>query len=299
MQVRFKHLAIPVSIIAGVGAALVTTAVAQSGGRTAQAVVPSLQQLPPTSAHLTGPDEFRTGAGANPTGHPTATGNVLITVNEATNEICAYFTPSDDLGPYLAFHLHEGTSDVRNAPVSVNFNVTPGTSGPLAKCVIDAANAPSVAIDPASFYFNVHTTAFPTGAISGQLSRTSETQLLSTPFRAYDTRFNTAGKFAPATTRTIDLTASGIPLGARAAIVTVTVTRADANGFLTVYSAALATAPNTSNVNFTANQDIANNITVALDATRSIKITSGATGTQPGAVGSNEDVIVDVVGYVV
>jgi hypothetical protein len=251
------------------------------------------------SAHLTGADEFRTGAGANPTGHATATGNVLITVDEATNEICAYFTPSDDLGPYTAFHIHAGDSSIRNAPPLVNFGVTNPTTGPLSKCVTDAVNAPDIAADPAGFYFNVHTAAIPTGAISGQLSRTSETQLLSTPFRAYDTRFNTAGKFAPGTTRTIDLTASGIPLGARAAIVTVTVTRADANGFLTVYSAALATAPNTSNVNFTANQDIANNLTVAIDGARSIKITSGATGTQPGAVGSNEDVIVDVVGYVV
>jgi hypothetical protein len=57
-----------------------------------------------------------------------------------------------------------------------------------------------------------------------------------------------------------------------------------------VYSSALATAPNTSNVNFGANVDAANNITVATDGTAKIKITSGATG--------NEDVVVDVVGYV-
>jgi hypothetical protein len=51
-------------------------------------------------------------------------------------------------------------------------------------------------------------------------------------------------------------------------------------------------------VNFTTGEDIANNITVATDGAGKIKITSGATGTQPGAVGSNEDVIVDVVGFV-
>jgi len=299
MPFRIKHLAIPVSIIAGVGAALVTSAVAQSGGRSVQAVVaPPLAQLPPLSAHLTGADELRTGAGANPTGHPTATGNALITVNESTNEICAYFTPSDDLGAYNLFHIHAGDSTIRNGPVVVDFAVTAGTTGPLSKCVTDA-DAPVIAANPAGFYFNVHTTAFPTGAMSGQLSRTSETQLLATPFRAYDTRFGGLTKFAPATTRTIDLSASGIPLGARSAIVTVTVTRADANGFLTVYSAALATAPNTSNVNFTANQDIANNITVATDGAGKIKITSGAAGTTPGAVGSNEDVVVDVVGFII
>ena len=297
MQVRIKHLAIPVSIIAGVGAALVTSAVAQSGGRSVQAVTPTLAQRP-ISAHLTGPDEFRT-APANPTGHPTATGNVIITVNESTNEICAYFTPSDDLGPYTAFHIHAGDSTIRNAPPLVNFGVTNPTTGPLSKCVVDAVNAPDIALDPTQFYFNVHTAAFPTGAISGQLGQnSSETQLLAAPVRVYDTRFGGLTKFAPATTRTIDLSASGIPLGARAAIVTVTVTQADNAGFLTVYSASLATAPNTSNVNFTAGEDIANNITVATDGANKIKITSGAAGTQPGAVGSNEDVVVDVVGFV-
>ena len=298
MPVRIKHLAIPVSIIAGVGAALVTSAVAQSGGRSVQAAVaPPLAQLPPLSAHLTGADEFRTGPGANPTGHPTATGNALITINEATDQVCAYFTPSDDLGAYSAFHIHAGDSTIRNGGIVVDFAVTAGTTGPLSKCVTDV-DASDIAADPAGFYFNVHTATFPTGALSGQLSRTSETQLLATPFRAYDTRFGGLTKFAPATTRTIDLSASGIPLGARAAIVTVTVTQADNAGFLTVYSASLATAPNTSNVNFTAGEDIANNITVATDGANKIKITSGAAGTQPGAVGSNEDVVVDVVGFV-
>jgi len=289
MQVRFKHLAIPASIIAAVGATLITSAVAQSGGRSVQAVTPTVGQQA-LSAHLTGADEFRTGAGANPIGSPTATGNVIITVNQATNEICAFFTPSDDLGQYLAWHIHEGNSTIRNAGVLVNFGVTP-TTGPLSKCVTDAVNAPRILANPTGFYFNVHSTAFPTGVISGQLGFSSETQLLSAPFRAYDTRFGGLTPFAPSTTRTIDLSASGIPLGARAAIVTVTVTRANAAGFLTVYSAALTVPPNTSNVNFGAAVDAANNITVATDGTGKIKITSGATGT--------EDVVVDVVGFVV
>jgi CHRD domain len=290
MQVRIKHLAIPVSIIAGVGAALITSAVAQSGGRSVQAVAPALAQHP-SSAHLTGADEFRTGAGANPTGHPTATGNVIVTVNRATNEICASFTPSDDLGPYTAFHLHLGDFDTRNAGIAVNFGVTNPSTGPLTKCVVDAANAPDVADFPGDYYFNVHSVAFPTGAISGQLSgTTAETQLLGAPIRVYDTRFGGLTPFAPNTTRIVDLSASGIPLGARAALVTVTVTRADGGGFLTVYSAALTAAPNTSNVNFGL-QDSANNITVATDGAGKIKISSGATG--------NEDVVVDVVGFII
>ena len=40
MPVRIKHLAIPVSIIAGVGAALVTSAVAAGGGQRSTQAAP-------------------------------------------------------------------------------------------------------------------------------------------------------------------------------------------------------------------------------------------------------------------
>jgi len=308
MQARFKHLAIPVSIIAGVGATLITTAVAQSGGRSAQAT--GSDTFVTFHTFLNGQDETRTAP--NPVSGPgdlTAFGEVVVTIDKATNQVCANLTATN-LAPLSGFHIHAGNDTIRTGPIVVDFAPASGDEAPFYNCVVDT-DAAAIAANPAGFYLNAHTlavvappkAAFPAGAISGQLDNvsttgTKETNLLATPFRVYDTRFGGLTKFAPATTRTIDLSASGIPLTARAAIVTVTVTRADANGFLTVYSAALATAPNTSNVNFTANQDIANNITVATDGAGKIKITSGAAGTTPGAVGSNEDVVVDVVGYV-
>jgi len=303
MPIRIKHFAIPVSIVAGVGAALVTSAVAQSGGPRTTLTAPPFGQsgtVLPLSALLNGDDEAK---GTNPIGDVNAFGSVLITVNTATNQVCGNLE-STTVGPFIMFHIHIGDQTVRNGDVVVDFAPPAGQTAPYHNCVIDS-DAAAIAANPSGYYVNVHTTAHPTGAMSGQLAfrspttmDTQETHLLGTPFRAYDTRFNGAGKFTPGTTRPIDLTASGIPVGARAAIVTVTVTRADNAGFLTVYSNALAEAPNTSNVNFTANEDIANNITVATDGNNMIKITSGAAATTPGAVGSNEDVIVDVVGYV-
>jgi hypothetical protein len=296
MAVRVKHLAIPVSIIAGVGAALVTSAVAQSGGQRSTQAAPPFSQpgvVVPLATFLNGADENRP---PNPTGDPAATGEALLTVNTGTNEVCVNFSATG-LGTFNGFHIHQGGPTVRNGPIVIDFAPPVGATAPFSKCVVDT-DAAAVAANPAGFYLNAHTATFPTGAISGQLdfrsafSQTAqETQLLPAPYRAYDTRFNNLTKFAPSTTRTIDLTLSGIPVGARAAIVTVTVTRADAAGFIIVYSNALAAAPNTSNLNFSANEDHANNITVATDGANKIKITSGATG--------NEDVIVDVVGYVI
>lgn len=300
MQVRIKHLAIPVSIIAGVGAALITSAVAQSGGRAAQAT--GSDTLVTFRTFLNGQDETRIAP--NPITGPgdlTAFGEAIVTIDKSNNQICVNFTDTG-LGEYNLFHIHAGNDTIRNGPVVVDFAPGTANTNPFYTCVTDT-DASAIAANPAGFYLNAHTDAFPAGAISGQLDNefttgSKETNLLATPQRAYDTRFNTAGKFAPATTRTIDLSGFGVPSGARAAIVTVTVTQADNAGFLTVYSNALASAPNTSNVNFSAHEDIANNITVAVDSTGKIKITSGAAGTQPGAVGSNEDVVVDVVGYV-
>lgn len=294
MAVRVKHLALPVSIIAGVGAALITSAVAQSGGeRTAQAT--GSDTLVTFSTFLSGQDELRVAPNPpTPVGDVNAFGDAFVTIDKSNNEICVNFTDTG-LGAYNLFHIHSGNDTIRNGPVVVDFAPGAGRVNPYHTCVTDT-DAVAIAANPAGFYLNAHTTLFPGGAISGQLGNKSttdgikETNLLAAPYRAYDTRFNNLTKFAPGTTRTIDLSASGIPAGARAALVTVTVTRADAAGFLTVYSNALATAPNTSNVNFGAAVDAANNITVAVDSTSKIKITSGATG--------NEDVIVDVVGYV-
>jgi len=296
MQVRFKHLAIPVSIIAGVGATLITSAVAQSGGQRSAQLAGS-DTLTTYKTFLTGQDELRT-APANPIGKVDAFGEAIVTIDKSTGEICVNLT-STNLDPFFLFHIHAGDDTIRNGPVVVDFHPAAAQTSPFHSCVTDTVHAAQILANPAGFYLNAHTNTpppgFPTGAISGQLNNefttgTKETNLLAAPFRAYDTRFGGLTPFAPSTTRTIDLSASGIPVGARAAIVTVTVTRATAAGFLTVYSNALATAPNTSNVNFGAAVDAANNITVATDGANKIKITSGATGT--------EDVVVDVVGYV-
>ena len=289
MPLRAKHLTVPVSIIAGIGAAFITSAVAQSGGTRSPQSGPPFSQtgaVVALGATLSGPDE-NTGAGNF---DPDGTGSLLVTINTTTNEVCGNVTTAN-LTAFTNFHLHIGppAPAPRTGSPVIDFAPPAGTTGSFSKCVIDT-DAAAIAANPTAYYANVHTTEFTGGAISGQLAfRTSEMQLLGAPIRVYDTCFGGLTKFAPNTTRTIDLSAAGIPVGATGALVTVTVTQAEGAGFLTVYSNALGTMPNTSNVNFTNGEDIANNIIVATDGNNKIKISSGATGT--------EDVIVDVVGY--
>ena len=77
-------------------------------------------------------------------------------------------------------HIHPGAVGV-NGSVLVNTTLAPGdvtlnsngiASFSKSNINLTVANAQAIMADPAGFYFNVHTTANPTGAIRGQLSRT-------------------------------------------------------------------------------------------------------------------------------
>jgi hypothetical protein len=162
-----------------------------------------------------------------------------------------------------------------------------------------AAQAQAIVDEPADYYLNVHTGPFPDGAIRGQLTSRGEDvgglRLLASPVRAYDSRGSGQQKLENNGTRVIDLTAgangqpSGLPIGARAAIVTLTVTQTVDGGYLTLYSNALAANPGTSTVNWTeSNQDVAATTTVAVDGAGRVKVSAGPRGTH---------VIVDVIGY--
>ncbi|WP_407836354.1 PKD domain-containing protein [Streptomyces sp. DSM 116496] len=80
----------------------------------------------------------------------------------------------------------------------------------------------------------------------------------------------------------------GVPAGAKAVALNVTVTNPRSDGHLTVFPAGKA-APNASNLNFTTGQTIANSVIVPVGTDGKISIRNG--GWNPA------DVIVDVVGY--
>ncbi len=80
----------------------------------------------------------------------------------------------------------------------------------------------------------------------------------------------------------------GIPAGAKAVALNVTVTNPRTAGYLTVFPGGQS-APNTSNVNFSSGQTIANSVIVPVDADGKIMVRNGSW--------DPADVVVDVVGY--
>jgi hypothetical protein len=69
-----------------------------------------------------------------------------------------------------AAHIHQGTAG-NNGPVVVNLAPpTTGNSGLVTGCAaVSATTLGQIRSTPSNFYVNVHTNAFPSGAIRGQL----------------------------------------------------------------------------------------------------------------------------------
>ncbi|MEV7583015.1 PKD domain-containing protein [Streptomyces erythrochromogenes] len=129
--------------------------------------------------------------------------------------------------------------------------------------------------------------------VTGYFDRAADDGYTSlNPARFVDTRegLGTArGQVAGQGTFGVQITGrSGIPAGATAVALNVTVTNPREAGHLTVFPSGQA-APSTSSLNFTAGQTVANSVIVPVGADGKINIRNGAW--------AGTDVIVDVVGY--
>ncbi len=288
MRASVRRFAVPVSLVIGACGAVATVAAAQEGGRVNATVAPigttTPRVVPLVAAAMTGAKEVPGPGAADP-----ASGQALVTVDATTNEVCVNLATTG-IAAYTGAHIHSGALGV-SGPVVVDFAPPAGTTNTYSKCVIDT-DADAIVADPAAFYVNVHTADFPNGAVRDQLNyRTTETQYLAVPQRAYDSRQGTDGKITGSTTRVIDLAAAGVPVGARAVVINLTATRSEGLGYLVAYSNAITTVPATSTINFFPTADVANETTVAVDGSGKIKITVGPVG--------STDFIVDVMGYVI
>jgi hypothetical protein len=112
------------------------------------------------------------------------------------------------------------------------------------------------------------------------------------PARILDTRTGTGGYHTPLNQgQTVPVQVSGIagvpPAGATAVILNATVTDTTGSSFLTVYPTGVV-KPNSSNINFTPGQTIANQVTVKLGADGKLNLYNNI---------GNTNVIFDVVGY--
>jgi CHRD domain-containing protein len=123
--------------------------------------VDAAQQLQKETAKLTGAAEV-----PGP-GDPKGGGTAELTLDPGKGEVCFDLSVTNLQDPTAA-HIHEGALG-KEGPVKVSLEA-PKTGSSKGCKSADAALIKSMMQDPAGYYVNVHSTAFPKGAVRGQLS---------------------------------------------------------------------------------------------------------------------------------
>jgi hypothetical protein len=104
-------------------------------------------------------------------GDPDGSGTATLMIDDVANTISWDITVAD-IDTVIAAHIHPGVAGSANPPI-VDF------MGQLSGSGLMDADLASVVANPTAFYLNVHTEAFPGGAIRGQLSLVPEPATLA------------------------------------------------------------------------------------------------------------------------
>jgi hypothetical protein len=121
-------------------------------------------------AVLTGRNEVDAN-GRRGAGDPDGRGSFTAIVDG--NQLCFGVTVTN-LDTPTAAHIHAGRRNQSNPPLVPLTQPATGDPGAAGGCVaVDPTIAQAILKNPHKYYFNVHTAAFPNGAVRGQLSRKS------------------------------------------------------------------------------------------------------------------------------
>ncbi|HEY7848109.1 MAG TPA: CHRD domain-containing protein [Candidatus Limnocylindria bacterium] len=131
------------------------------------AVLAATASLVLVTGALAAPMDFSADLADAGEGEPNGSGTAGITIDPDTGEVC-WDLSVDGVGAVTASHIHVG-AEGESGDVVVPLDVA-GFEGTSEGCV-DASDADLDAIiaDPAGYYVNIHTEAYPAGAIRGQL----------------------------------------------------------------------------------------------------------------------------------
>lgn len=110
-----------------------------------------------------------TGAAERPgPGDPDAIGRVVITINDAGNQICAAVQFTNATLPTTGMHIHFAPP-TSPGPVVVPFSNPTTNQWYECRTVENEALLDNIAANPGQYYFNIHNAEYPGGFIRGQL----------------------------------------------------------------------------------------------------------------------------------
>lgn len=110
-----------------------------------------------------------TGAAEVPgPGDADGSGTAMVRINPGQTQIC-YTLKVKALDPATMAHIHKGAAGVAG-PVVVPLKA-PAMGSSAACATVTRELAKAIMATPGDYYVNVHTAAFPAGAVRGQLGR--------------------------------------------------------------------------------------------------------------------------------
>ena len=98
--------------------------------------------------------------------------NATFTLIQATKEVC-YDVTLTDLADVTEAHLHKGLSG-ENGPSVLDLKIRKDTTVTKACAATEEAVFADISANPANYYLLVRTTAWPQGAVRGQLAKPKE-----------------------------------------------------------------------------------------------------------------------------
>jgi hypothetical protein len=168
MRVR---IFVALAVVAAAVTLLATGALAGSGkGPNAHSKGTAAKENAALFAVLTGRKEVDAN-GNRGVGDPDGRGSFTATIDGT--QLCFGITVKN-LDQPVAAHIHKGRPNQAGPIVVPLIPPTAGDPGASSRCVpIDASLAAAILKNPHKYYANVHTAAFPGGAVRGQLFRKS------------------------------------------------------------------------------------------------------------------------------
>ena len=136
------------------------------------AIAALLVAAAPVSAKVRKLEAKLSGANELPTADPDGRGTAQLRLDRAKKKVC-FELRVRKIGQVVAAHIHKGGKSVANGPIVVPLIETPSNKTKFEGCVKKVKRSLISAIlkHPRRYYVNVHTPAFPGGAIRGQLHK--------------------------------------------------------------------------------------------------------------------------------